>query len=426
MMLFLYDVILFLALLVASPFLIPKVLLGGHGLKERLGFWPREYFTDTEASPVLWIHAASVGEVHSLAAFLPALKKTARGYRWILSVTTRAGRDRAAQIHDEIDRIFYLPIDLSFVIKRVLRLVDPKILLLTETELWPNLIIQARRRGIKVALINGRMSRRSHSRYRLIKNLLAQTLASMDLLCIQTEQDAQRFKTLGAEASKIAVTGNFKGDLLAVPQMRGERMRMRSLLGIQQRDRVLVAGSTRPGEEEQIAQAIVHLQRKKVPLRAIVAPRHVKRTKSVSRILEEQGLIVQRFSQIEEPLPMAWNVIVVDTLGQLLHLYSAADVAFVGGSLLPYGGHNPLEPASYGIPVLFGPHMDHCRRSAQLLLQTGGGMEVKDGKELRDVAARLFQSAQESAQRGGAALEVVKSEMGSVDRTVQALREAVL
>lgn len=425
-MLLFYDVVMSMALLLASPYLLPKVLLGGHGLKERLGLWPRESFQKGLSGPILWLHAASVGEVHSLAAFLPALRRRTPEYQVILSVTTRSGRERAALLGAEICRVFYLPVDLSFLVKRVMRRVKPEALLLAETELWPNLIVQARRKGIKVALVNGRMSARSFSRYRLLKGLMAQVLASVELLCVQTKEDAQRFCALGAESSRVRVTGNFKGDLLTVPQMRGEREKIRSALGIPVGTQVLVAGSTRPGEEEEVAEAIVALRDGKSPSLAIVAPRHTKRAKAVVRLFRGKGLAVRRYSQPDGLPSTPWNVLVVDTLGQLMRLYSAADVAFVGGSLLPYGGHNPLEPASYGIPVLFGPHMEHCRRSTNSLLRAGGGIQVMNGGQLKEVVLRLFASDEERDRRGQAALQVVREGGGTSERTVEALKETIL
>jgi len=422
----LYDLALFLTLMGALPYLLPKVLLGGHGLKERLGLWPREFFRKREVGPMIWVHAASVGEVHSLTAFLPVLRRETPGHRFILSVTTRAGRERAVELQGEICRVFYLPLDLSWLMKRVFRMANPKILLVAETELWPNMILQAKRRGIKVALINGRMSARSYSRYRLFRGFMAQILACVELFCLQTEEDARRFRALGADSSSVRVTGNFKGDLLAAPQMRGERDVVRNALGIAATTHVLVAGSTRRGEEEEIAKAIWDFRDEKANLRTIVVPRHVKRARKVTRLLRDKGLIVQRFSQLEDGTTSAWDVLVVDTLGQLMRLYSAADVAFVGGSLLPYGGHNPLEPASYGIPVLFGPHMEHCQRSADLLLQAGGGIHVTDGAQIKEVASRLLLSTQERHRRGQASLRVVQESFGTSQRVVEALKEKVL
>jgi 3-deoxy-D-manno-octulosonic-acid transferase len=361
--------------------------------------------------------------VNSLAAFLPSLRRRFPEQLFILSVTTRAGREQAAQLKGEIRRVFYLPIDLCFIVKRVLKIAEPQILLLAETELWPNLILQARRRGTKVALINGRMSERSLSRYLVFKGLMSKTLACMEMIFVQTEEDSLRFRALGAENSQVKVMGNFKGDLLVASQMRGERDLVRSSLGIPDGTKVLVAGSTRPGEEEKIAEAISGIMAGNDLFRAIVAPRHVKRSGKVTRIIRAKGLKVRRYSQLEGPSCISWNVLVVDNMGQLMRLYSTADVAFVGGSLLPYGGHNPLEPASYGIPVLFGPHMENCLKSARMLMETGGGMQVRDETQLQQVVSRIFSSDEERNRRGKAALQVVLKGQGSSEKTAAALEE---
>jgi 3-deoxy-D-manno-octulosonic-acid transferase len=423
----LYDVILGVSLLLASPYLLLKTILGGHGLKERLGLWSLHVPSGAgPAPPLLWLHAASVGEVHSLAAFVPILRRTYPDHRFILSVTTRAGRERASELGDDIYQVFYLPVDLACSVLRVIKKVKPQALILTETELWPNLILHAHRQGVKIALVNGRLSDRSFSRYLHFKRTMARVLGAIDLFCVQTQEDADRFQALGAAQQKVRVAGNFKGDLLMVSAMRGQREPVRDSLGIPSPTRLLVAGSTRPGEEEMLLDTLVDLRKSDYPFRAIVAPRHVQRVPKVIRLLQSTGLNVRLFSQMEQDAEASWEVLVVDTLGQLMRLYSAADVAFVGGSLMPYGGHNPLEPASYGVPVLFGPHMEHCRQSAHSLMQSGGGVRVKDGTELKSALSHLLEVDQERRQRGSAALRTVQQSVGASERTARILRESVL
>jgi 3-deoxy-D-manno-octulosonic-acid transferase len=422
---FLYDVFLAAALLLASPYLLPKILLGRHGLRERLGLRPAGGSLGSGEGPSIWIQAASVGEVHGLAAFLPNLRELFPQHRFFLSVTTRAGKACAAELHEDFQAIFYLPIDLSFSVNRVFKRIDPQVLVLTETELWPNLILRARQRGVKVVLVNGRLSSRSLSRYRAFKKTVGRIMRSIDLFCVQTDQDAGRFLSLGAPPERVRVTGNFKGDLLMVSGLRGRREPVRSRLGIGPDDHVLVAGSTRPGEEEILLDALGNLRNSNRPVRAIVAPRHIHRAAKVARLLQTGGFDVQRLSRLETTPQKDWQVLVVDNLGQLVRLYAAADVAFVGGSLLPYGGHNPLEPASYGLPVLFGPHMEHCRQSARLLLENDGGLQVGDGQELQDHIWRLFQNGEERHRRGARALRAVHMSLGAARRTAEAVKEAI-
>jgi 3-deoxy-D-manno-octulosonic-acid transferase len=423
---FLYDVALMLGLLLISPYLLPKVIFGRHGLKERLGLRPNGRTEGETGQPSIWVHAASVGEVHSLAAFLPALQSTFPQHRFILSVTTKAGKERAAELKGKIGLIFYLPVDLTFSVNRTLKTTHPEILVLTETELWPNLILRAHQKGVKVALVNGRLSPGSFSRYRAFSKTMARVLASIDLFCVQTDADARRFRSLGAPGNKVIVTGNFKGDLLMVSNVRGRRVPVRDALGIEPETRLLVAGSTRPGEEEMLLDALWALKQKARPFRAIVAPRHTKRAGKVVRLLQTEGFVVERFSRLETNGGHPWEILVVDNLGELMRLYSAADVAFVGGSLLPYGGHNPLEPASYGIPVLFGPHMEHCCQSASLLLDSEGGIRVENGGELKKNLLWLFENDEERHRRGARALHAVQKSVGAAHRTSEALRGAIL
>jgi len=422
---FLYDVFLTALLLLASPYLVPKILIGRHGLGERLGLNPGGSSGGSGEDPSIWIHAASVGEVHGLAAFLPDLRNLFPHHQLFLSVTTRAGKARAAELGQEIKGVFYLPIDLSFIVKRVFRRIAPEMLLLTETELWPNLILRARQMNVKVALINGRLSSRSLSRYRTFKKTMGRIMDSIDLFCVQTDRDARRFLSLGAPPERVRVTGNFKGDLLMISGLRGRRDPIRDQLGIGPQDLVLVAGSTRPGEEEILLDALGLLKESDRPVRAIVAPRHIHRAGRVARLLQAGGFAVERLSRLEASPEQPWEVLVVDNMGQLLKLYAAADVAFVGGSLLPYGGHNPLEPASYGLPVLFGPHMEHCLQSACLLLESDGGLQVENGQDLKDHIWHLLHNGEERHRRGAKALEAVHMSLGAARRTAEALKGAI-
>jgi len=423
---FLYDVFLVFVLLLASPYLLPKILLGRHGLAERLGFPPADRSGHpAKGSSSIWIHAASVGEINGLAAFLPDLNALLPEHRFFLSVTTRAGKERAAGLDQRLESVFYLPIDLSFAVRRVLRRIRPQVLVLTETELWPNLILQAHQQGVKVILVNGRLSSRSLSRYRAFPKTMARIMDAIDLFCVQTEQDARRFLSLGASSERLQITGNFKGDLLMISGLRGHRQPERDRLGITSQESVLVAGSTRPGEEEILLQALQALREINRPLRTIVAPRHVHRAARVARLLQTGGLSVEKLSTLNNSSDRCWEVLVVDSLGQLLRLYAAADVAFVGGSLLPFGGHNPLEPASYGLPVLFGPHMEHCLESAHLLLDSDGGLQVENGRQLQEQIDRLLQDGEERQRRGASALQAVQNSLGASRRTAQALKGAM-
>jgi 3-deoxy-D-manno-octulosonic-acid transferase len=424
---FLYDALLTFALLLASPYLLPRILLGRHGLAERLGFRPGGMSRrPPQGRPSIWIHAASVGEVNGLAAFLPDLKKLLPQHAFFLSVTTRAGKERAAELGQWLEGVFYLPVDLSWAVVRVFKRLRPQVLVLTETELWPNLILRARQMGVRVALVNGRLSSRSLKRYRAFRKTLRRIMQAIDPICVQTEHDRSRFLSLGAPPERLRVTGNFKGDLLMISGLRGRRGPVRERLGIGPQDPVLVAGSTRPGEEEILLGALQSLQQKDHSIRTILAPRHIHRAAKVTRLLQAGGLSVERLSRLEDSSERAWEVLVVDNLGQLLRLYAAADVAFVGGSLLPFGGHNPLEPASYGLPVLFGPHMEHCRESARMLLDSSGALQVADVQELQDHVGRLLKNSEERRQRGAGALQAVQKSLGASRRTAEAVKEALI
>jgi 3-deoxy-D-manno-octulosonic-acid transferase len=362
----------------------------------------------------VWIHGASVGEVSALAPFLGELVRYTRKERGIISSMTATGKRRARSAYRHCAVAF--PMDAVPAVRRAFRQAEPRVVIIAETELWPAFIMTASRCS-RLAWVNGRISDRSFPRYRLfLRPLLRLLFSRFELLCVISKQDADRVVALGAPRSRVRVTGNLKADLV-VPGT--------PLKGIP-RARWFVAGSTRPGEEAAILEGFA-LSRKRIPgLHLCIAPRHLDRVDEVVLMAERAGFRVARRSDgpAKSGLP---EVLVLDTHGELLSVYRKAEVAFVGGTLVPVGGHNVMEPAVAGVPVLFGPHTANVREEAEGLVKSGGGFRVSGSGTIAASLLHLMSSRLVGKRAGARARAFVKSRQG-VARRVAALfaREGLL
>ncbi len=396
MVVWFYKAILWVLLVLAWPYLVVKYLRNSLGWRERLGDYP------IVEGRVVWIHAASVGEITAISSLVERFDRSAPSFTLFISTFTRTGKLRAKQLYG--DRVYYAPLDFPFSVERALSRIEPEALVLTEAELWPNLAIGASRR-CRLFLINGRVTARSQRRYRMLGGLMRTVLNGFTRLMVQSEEHAWRLRTLGAPAHRITVTGNIKSDASGDLPDRG---RMRSLLGLDGSKRVLVAGSTRDGEEEIVLKAFAPLRKR---LTLILVPRHPERVSRIEQMLESEGF---SYGKRSTGTARGKEILLVDTLGELRSIYAAADIAFVGGSLLPYGGHNPLEAAACGIPVLFGPHMENA--GGKGLRESGGGIEVKTGDDLREAIVRLLDNPEEASRRGASGRRTFDEGKGATDR----------
>jgi 3-deoxy-D-manno-octulosonic-acid transferase len=417
---YLYNFILHLTAVLLSPVLFLLVLLNAYGLRERLGFWTFPGSAGTDR--LIWFHAASVGEVTALATVVDVLMKSDPQARIVVSTTSASGRTRAAELIPGAAHVFLAPLDAPWPIRRVLRRLQPSAFIVTETELWPNTIRLAGGYGCRIGMINGRLSEKSVKRYRRIRGSISRLLQQFDVLCVQTELDRDRFLALGAGPDRIAVLGNIKLDLHRSILAAGKAPVSRKALGIAEEARVIVAGSTRPGEEEMLISAYPRIREAEPKTVLIIAPRHLDRLPEVEQLLQERGLGFARRTAMDGSQNLEAGLLLLDTMGELSSLYSLADIAFVGGSLVPLGGHNPLEPAMWGIPVLFGPYRDNVRQLTDWLLESQGGVEIRDSASLAESAVRLLGDPEERQRRGRAALKVVESKTGASTRTVRFLK----
>ncbi len=362
----------------------------------------------------LWVHAASAGEVQAAAPLVLALRRRVPDARLVLTTSTPAGaaRARALLTRERVD-VRYVPLDLPGCVRRFLRRVQPRLALILETELWPNLYHECGRRGVPLVLASARISERSTRRYGMLRGVFGRALAQCALIAAQTEADAGRFRTLGAKPLATRVVGNIKFDfeLPGGTLARGRALRERHASGRP----VWVAGSTHHGEEQAALEAHEIARKAHAGVLLVIAPRHPPRFAEVGAWLEARGVRLARRSR-DETCNAETEVLLLDTLGELLDFYAAADVVFVGGSLVPVGGHNLLEPAALGRAILTGPHQSSAGDIARLLAERGALQIVHDARELGESVARLLASAEARARMGGRASAVVDENRGALER----------
>lgn len=415
----LYNVVLALGFVAGIPWFLWKGRASGKYLRtfrERMGRLPVYLNVDGDRS--IWIHAVSVGEVLAARPLVPALRERFPAHRVFLSTTTLTGNEVAKKSVRGLDGLFFAPFDFPHSVRRALEVVNPALLLLVETELWPNLIHEASRRGARVALVNGRISPRSFPRYRRLRRYLSRVLGEIDLFLMQGEPHAERIREMAAPPERVRVTGNLKFD--AVEAGRPPERLARLVLAGGARP-LLVAGSTVDGEEPLVLAAFRRVRERVPNARLLVAPRHPERFAEAERLVEGAGFRCQRRSALD---PSGWAdgaVLLLDSLGELAHLYSLASVVFVGGSLVAAGGHNILEPAVAGKPVVVGPHMENFQEIADAFRAESALVQVATADELaREVAALLLDEARRR-ELGERARGLVARNRGAVARTAEAL-----
>jgi 3-deoxy-D-manno-octulosonic-acid transferase len=424
-----YNLILNLAFLVSFPYLLIRAALGRHGIKERMGRLSMEKTEMLVSKKVIWLHAASVGEVKVLSTIIPQIRREHPEHCLVVSTITKTGRREAERILRDVEQVFFAPVDVKRFVRRTLERINPLALILVETELWPNLIREAKKRGSFVALINGRVSEKSLGRYLLARRLFKQVLSHVDLLCMQSEEHRQRIMLLGANSDRIKVTGNMKFDRLLLVGEADEKQGLKSRMHIPGDCKVLIGGSIREGEEGTLIRVFKQLREHHRDLVFILAPRHLDRLKQVENTLLDLRISFVRKSQLRPPdaescaeadgAVQDHPVILLDTMGELSKIYSLADVAFVGGSLVPVGGHNLLEPAIRGVPVLFGPYVDHFKEEAKILIESGGGIKVENEEELYLNLSKLLSDDRRRIESGKRAKKAVQRRTGVTRKTTE-------
>lgn len=389
--------------------------------QERLGFVS---VPPPSGKPRLWIHCVSVGETLAAQPVVRLLRQALPDYEIVFSTTTPTGQQTARNaLRDSVDYFIYFPLDLPFAVRRVLQRVQPRMLILFETELWLNLLFEQRRRGGRVVVINGRISDRTARRASKWRSVYAAMLRCVDFVCAQSPTDAARFIALGALPSRIEVCGNTKFDQ-ALGALERSADEWRRLLSLPEHAPVIVVGSTRTPEEEQLVVEAYRRVLQSLPETALVlAPRHLERVEEVERLLQAQGLSPHRRSTLPLPDGQHAQVVIVDTFGELASLYSVADVTVVGGAFAPLGGQNLFQPLAHGKPVFFGPHTHNFRDIAQLAKSAGVGFEVQTAEQLAEGILRLLHDPKLREQIAHQASELIRKHQGASQRCVaQVLR----
>jgi 3-deoxy-D-manno-octulosonic-acid transferase len=381
------------------------------GLAQRLGFGT------SLRTPCLWLHAVSLGEMSAAAPLLRALRRRYPHLPLVVTTATPAGRARAEALLPKGADIRFLPYDTPGSVRRFLARTQPRVALIMETELWPNLLRECERRGVPVLLASARLSSKSVSRYQRFGALFRGVFTPNLAVAAQTNGDAERFRAIGAAAGQIHVTGNVKFDLELAAGVSQAGHELRAALGAHRP--VWIAGSTHAGEEEQVLSAHALLQAAAPDALLILVPRHKDRFAAVADLLTRRGVEFARRSQMPgraDTAPIRAPVLLADSVGELALLYASADVAFVGGSLVPIGGHNLLEPAALGLPVLTGPSYRNSEEIAQLLLARGAALEIDSAAELAAALRRLLADPVERRRIGGIGQEIIAANRGSVER----------
>ncbi|OGW75267.1 MAG: hypothetical protein A2Z72_00880 [Omnitrophica bacterium RBG_13_46_9] len=412
----LYDIFFILFSIIYLPYLILKGK-AHRDFSQRFGKLPQA-FKEASLSRPVWVHAVSVGEVLAAKNFVEKLTATPEGVKVVLSTTTKTGNAVAQNVLGKDILKFYFPLDLSFAVRRAVDLINPRLMVIMETEIWPNLILELSGRKIPIVLLNGRISNKSFEGYRRIKFLFGDIFKRIDMFSMQTDKDAERIKALGAPEKNVIITGSMKFDI----DLRENVTRSKSELGIDESSLLIIAGSTHPGEEEVILGVYGKLAKEFQDLRLLIAPRHIDRVGSIKNLIEQKGFKAVALSEFikrgrKNPV-LGDTVLILDTLGELRHLYRLATIVFMGGSLVRRGGHNLAEPAVFAKPILFGPHMFNFRDMARSFLEDNAAIEVKNSKELFNTLKILVKEGDKRAVLGSNAKKLIEKNKGATDRNI--------
>ena len=411
----LYNLLLVLLTVVLSPVIIFKLATVPKyrgGITQKLGR-VRTSITKLlgKGKKAIWVHAVSVGEVMAAHPLIRELKKKYPDRPLLLSTVTVTGNLTARQRVPEADAVFYFPFDYPWIVRRVISRIDPAIVLIAETELWPNFFRELGRRRIPSAVINGRISLGSFGRYRKFSSFFAEVFKSVTLFCMQSLEDASRIRDIGAQPDQVMVTGNLKFDQkIAVVQDPPI-----SIVGGRS---VITAGSTHRGEEAILLDVFTRLRKKYPDLALIIAPRHPERFNEVCGLITNAGYECQRRTRLKGPVK---DIVLLDTIGELRAFYSVCDIAFVGGSLVKVGGHNLLEPAAAKKPIVFSRYMFNFKEISEAIIRAGGGVMVKDMEELYHQFDALLADKHHAAEMGKRAYEVIAANSGATSRTIEAI-----
>jgi 3-deoxy-D-manno-octulosonic-acid transferase len=429
MILFFYNLTLLMAIVLSAPWWLFRMATTHkyrEGLLERLGFvrvglarWLKSRAGRPLSKPLIWVHAVSVGEVLAISRLVAELDTVLPGSEVVISTTTRTGQALARERFGA-DRVFYCPLDLPWAVRVYLKALKPRMLVLAETEFWPNLLNGCFRRGIPVVVVNARISDRSWPRYWRLRGLWRPFLSQLAKVLAQSRTDGDRLNALGCKPERVFVSGNLKFDVLATQEAAATRLLKELAGGL----RLLVAGSTLDGEEAALLAAWPELLKAGVGLAMVIAPRHPERFGTVAGLLERSGFQWHRRSELAADTVglVSGEIVLLDSIGELASVYSLASVAFVGGSLVPAGGHNPLEPAQFGVPVVMGQHFSNFRAIVEAL-RVQEAIRIVTPGELASGLVGMLRDFEAAARMGKRGATVFAEQSGATERTMTVIRQ---
>ena len=427
MQLWFYSIFYTLAVILYLPFFLYRVVVQDKSLANLLKRFspPAAPSAAPPSGSTLWIHAVSVGEVKAVEPLVRVLAADSR--KILISTITDTGQRLAKSLFAGKAQVFYFPLDWQWLCRLYLSRIRPSAVLLMETEIWPGFISAAARLEIPILLINGRISDRSFRRYQRIRFFLGPVLKLMSHFCMQAKQDKERILRLGARADRVNQMGNLKYDYQLIEIQENAEMveRLEKVLKPAADDLLWICGSTREGEEKILLDVFESLHQQFPSLRMLLAPRHPHRAEGISRLLKNRQFSSLRRSQLDSQPVTSPQVLILDSIGELAYLYQLADVVFVGGSLVPTGGHNIIEVAHFAKPILFGPHMENFKEISSTFLKSYAALQVQSGEELTSKIHDLLRDASTRRWLGRNARKVIRDNQGTIERTAQIMRQYV-
>ncbi|MBT3312779.1 MAG: 3-deoxy-D-manno-octulosonic acid transferase [Desulfobacterales bacterium] len=422
-MILLYNILLTIVIIIGAPFLGLAVIFSE---KRRKTFFHRLGITgipedikkcSLNDNKPIWIHALSVGEAISAVPLVKELKNRFVDKKILFSVSTATGFEIANKLLSKYSEgCFLFPYDFNFSIKRIAGEIDPALVIIVESDIWPNFLFNMKKRNIPVFLVNARLSNRSFKGYKLISGIMKPLFLSFKKICAQTDEDASRFRQLGIPDNNIIVTGNIKFDQDVIPFSETEAVDLKKNLGLESSRKIIVAGSTHEDEEAILIDAFSKIKKEFPDSFFVIVPRDPMRAGNVLNMTKSCGHSAVTLNDLENEGPKNdIDVLIIDRIGILGMLYAVADIAFIGGSLKNFGGHNPLEPAAYAKPLLFGPFMSDFVQISNMLLDSGGAMKVNDGKELFEKVSILLVDSVKADEMGRNAFNLFNSCKGAVE-----------
>jgi 3-deoxy-D-manno-octulosonic-acid transferase len=423
-----YNLLLFIILVFYSPILIYKEITNSNkkNIKEMFGFYSDNIKNLTKNNKIIWIHAVSVGETVAASPVVKKLKKKLPEHKIVFSTTTYTGQNMAHKIINDADAVVYFPFDLPFTVKKALKTINPELIMIIETELWPNFIKIAKKQDHKIIFANGRISDSSFKKYKYLGSIMPDMLNNIDCLAMQSEQDKNRIIELGANKEKVFNLGNTKFDQNYSSISESKKEDYKTSFKISEGNLVFVAGSTHADEEKHLIQIYKDLKLEFPNLYFIVAPRDIERAAEIADIFQKNDIDYIKKSELKNKSPEKIDVLILNTIGELAQIYSLADLVFVGGSMMGKGGHNILEPAAHGKLVFFGPDMSNFKDSTKLLLGHNAGIQINSYDELKEKLSYYLKNRSELEEKGKKAKEIILENKGASgrigDKTIEIIR----